>query len=590
MFITELDGRLVYANPALERLTGYSAADFQVSLEDNPVLHRDDVARVARFIDDFLESGADVSEPIETRVVDRWGQAQWHRSVVARVWFDDREALQFVTRQIDAADGTSSTLDLTSEYRALVQNAGDGITKLDAHGRFLYFNPRFLEIAGRDPAELGRSVVVDLVHPDDRAEARRFLVPGQFDIRFVNGDGAIVFVEVVVTPLRPSTEVMALLRDVTEQRRRQRELDNREKQHGLALLAGGLAHDLNGFLAVVRTNTALAETAEIEGEPVAAYLHEIRRACTKAAALCGRLLTTAGKTPVRRSRIDLGPMVEEAVSLVRPKIPSSVSIAWRSEERVFVSGDATSLQPMLMNLVANASEAIGERSGSIEIEVGSTELTGESRARLEPGGELSAGAVAYIRVRDDGVGMDASARARMFDPFFTTRSAGHGLGLSFVLGAVRAHEGAIGVESARGAGTTVTVYLPLAVTDGGERGSGSRHVVLIADDEPALRRSLSLLLEGSGFETLEAGDGLEAVDLVRRHEDIDIVLLDATMPLMGGIEAVREIRCLRPGLPIVMMSGDTHDPLVGIEMVTKPFEPEALVALLRSAVADDARS
>lgn len=590
VFITELDGRMLYANGALQRLTGYSAEDFRLSQDDRPFLHREDAPRVARFIGEFLESGAEVSGPLENRFVDRWGQTHWFRSVLGRVRFQDRDALQFVTRQIDRADEASPTIDLLREYRILVQNAGDGITKLDARGRFLFVNDRFREIVGRDFAELGRLMVSDLLHPDKRTDSARFLVPGQFETQLVKAGGDIVSVEVVVSPLTPGTEIMALVRDVTEQRRLQRELHNREKLHGLALLAGGVAHDLNSFLAVVRNNSALAEAAEAEERPLKPYLQEIRQACSKAASLCTRLLAASGTAPMRRARIELGATVEEIVTLIRPSIPHTIAVTWQSEARVVVSGDVASLQPLVMNLVTNASDAIGDRSGRIEIEVGAFEHTAESLARVDPGGQLGPGLAGFIRVSDDGSGMDEDTRARMFDPFFTTKSAGHGLGLSSVLGTVRAHQGAIRVESTKGVGTTVTVFLPLAAqeriveTKVPARGGG-RPVVLVADDEPALRRSITLMLSSAGFTTVEANDGVEAVEAVRQRADIAVVLLDASMPCMGGVEATRHIRALRPGLPIVMMSGYTQEPLVGIEMVTKPFEPEPLVALLYSVIA-----
>ena len=593
VFISDLDGRVLYANEALKRLTGYTAGDFRLSHEDCPFVHREDAARLARFVGEFLRSGTETSEPIENRFVDRWGQTHWYRSVLNRVRFEDRDALQFVTQQIERGDGPSPTLDPLREYRILVQNAGDGIAKLDGRGRFLFFNDRFREIVGRDAVELGRSVLADLVHPERRGDAERFLAPGRFETELVDGAGAVVAVEVVVSPLTPGTEVMALVRDVTEQRRLQRELHTREKLDGLGLLASGVAHDLNNFLSVVRTNTMLAEAAEAEAKPVKSYLQEIRQACGKAASLCTHLLAAAGTAPVRRARVELGPMVEDIVSLIRPSIPHTISLVWRTEPRIHVSGDEASLQPVVMNLVKNGAEAIGDRPGRIEIEVGAIEHTADSLARVEPAGLLSPGRAAYIRVADDGVGMDASTRARMFDPFFTTKASGHGLGLTSVLGTVRAHGGAIRVDTAKGAGTIITVYLPLAqgiaVTDAGASGmAADRRLVLVADDEPALRRSLTLMLTSTGFSTLEATDGLEAVELVRGRQDIDVVLLDASMPLMGGLEAAAHIRALRAELPIIMMSGYRHDPPDGVEMVTKPFEPDALVELLRRAVGSSA--
>jgi CheY-like chemotaxis protein len=274
-------------------------------------------------------------------------------------------------------------------------------------------------------------------------------------------------------------------------------------------------------------------------------------------------------------------MVQEMVSLLRPSIPQTISMVWRTEPDIVVSGDAAALQPLVMNLITNAAEAIGDGCGRIEIEVGATELTAEMLGRLELGKELPPGRAAYIRVADDGTGMDPPTRARMFDPFFTTKAAGYGLGLSSVLGTVRAHSGAIRVDSTRGGGTTMMVYLPIATapTEAPSSRTGNP-IVLVADDEPSLRRSLTLILTTAGFDTLEARDGAQAVELVRARSDISAALLDATMPVMGGAEAARLIGELRSDLPIVMMSGKDCEPLAGVEFVTKPFEPESLLEIL----------
>ncbi|MBX3220182.1 MAG: PAS domain S-box protein [Labilithrix sp.] len=585
VFITEPGGRMLYANASLQRLTGYTVDDLRGADDEHPFIHRDDAARVADFIAAFLESGAAVSEPIESRFVDRWGQTRWYRSVLGRVRFDDTDAVQFVTRQTDRDDGSSPSSELIRDYRLLVQHAGDGIAKLDARGRFLFSNPRFREIVGRDALALEQAAVADVLHADAGRDAARFLVPGRFETELVSGAGEKVHVEVVVVALAPGNDVMALVRDVTEQRRLQRELHRREKLQSLGLLAGGVAHDLSSFLTVVQTNGALAEVAERDGRSVTSFLREIRQACEKAAGLCARLLASAGQAPVSRSRIDLRATVEEIVSLLQPSLPPTVSVLWTPGPHVHVCGDAAALQPLVMNLITNASDAIGLRSGHVLIEVGTTEHTAEAVARLEPGGDLPPGPAAFIRVTDDGAGMDEHTRARMFDPFFTTKSAGHGLGLPSVLGTVRAHSGAICVQSATGAGTTMTIYLPeappeslvaAAPIDAHEPG----RLVLIADDEPSLVRSLTLMLASAGFETIEARDGAQAVALVERRTDIAAALLDASMPVMGGAEAAQKIRALRAGLPIVMMSGYKQAVPAGVEVITKPFEPERLLTIL----------
>lgn len=519
------------------------------------------------------------------------------------------------------------------DYRLLVQNAGDGIAKLDENGRFLFANQRFLEIVARDLVSLARCRVADLVHFEDRAQdGPKFLQPGRFETRFANATGKTVAVDVVVTMIAgaiggpasggdPPREIMALVRDVTEQRRIERELLQREKLQSLGLLAGGVAHDLNNFLAVVQTSRSMAERAAKNGEQVLTYLQEIQQACAQAASLCTRLLSAAGQAPVEnRTRVDLGTMVADLVAMIRPNLPRTMSIVLKVEKRITIEADAAAIRPLIMNLVTNASDAVmsdmqenarpkveaASATGRIGIEVGAAAVDRDLLARLEINAGLTLGQrVAWIRVSDDGIGIDDATRARMFDPFFTTKSAGHGLGLSSVLGTMRAHHGAIAVESTRGVGTTMTVYLPVSqqkdtTTDASAPDAAfsvssftNRKHVLVVDDEPGLRRSLSLVLCAAGYETIEACNGSEAVAIAReRGDDIALALIDQSMPEMGGFAAAREIRRTHHDLPIIMMSGYSHASerhQEGYQVIAKPFEPELLLQSIQRACRERSR-
>jgi len=625
---------MLYANRALERMTGYTAADFQFPQADNPFVHRDDAARVGAFIAEFLTSGREESAPIDNRFCDRWGQTQWFRSVLSRIRFDGCDAIQFVTRRVERGEPAASEHELLRDYRALVQSAGDGIIKLDAEGRFLFCNARFLEIAGRDAVELGHTCASELVHPGDGATARcRFLEPGRFDTRFVRPGGEAVSVEVVVTSLEPGREVLALVRDVTEQRRLEREVRQHEKLQSLGLFAGGVAHDLNGLLATMQVYVTLAEEASGRGGDLRPLLHDLRHACATATSLCTRVLTAAGEGPIDRATVDLGRLVEDAVTLVSTRLPSTTAISLRRAE-ARILGDPAGLEPVVMNLVSNAAEAIGERGGRIDVEVGVCDVDARTIDDCEVDGGLSPGRYAFLRVSDDGPGIDPATRARMFDPFFTTKTRGHGLGLASVLRTVRDHQGGIAVDGASGRGTSVTVFLaedpaaaspgdaPVAAmqsaatqsaatqraatqsaaqraaTQSAAREASPARLVLVADDEPALRRSLVLLLTGAGYETVEARDGVEALALAdARADELAFALVDAQMPRMSGAELVAALRERWPRLPIALMSGQSASTSAGdasgappiegvqrVERVSKPFDPGDLLRLLERSV------
>jgi two-component system cell cycle sensor histidine kinase/response regulator CckA len=270
-----------------------------------------------------------------------------------------------------------------------------------------------------------------------------------------------------------------------------------------------------------------------------------------------------------------------------------------------IEGDAGALQSLVMNLVTNAKDSLPDGRGFIAISVGVTSRDRKALDRLDIDGGASPGLFAYVRVRDTGIGIDETARARMFDPFFTTKSTGHGLGLSSVVGTVRAHHGGIDVESVPGAGTTITVFLPLAAeaseaprTDAGlpaagdvasaipSRG-GEGRLVLLADDEGSLRRSIARLLEDAGYRIIPARDGLEAIEAVRtRGDEIAIALLDAVMPHAGGLAAALAIRGAGHAIPIVIMTGYPTDEIAGegVVVLRKPFEPATLLRMLERAL------
>jgi CheY-like chemotaxis protein len=263
-----------------------------------------------------------------------------------------------------------------------------------------------------------------------------------------------------------------------------------------------------------------------------------------------------------------------------------------------IVGDATQIRQVVMNLVLNASEAIGGAGGAVRVTTGSGTFGAEAFARSAAGGDPKPGAYVWIEVRDDGTGMDAATIAQMFDPFFTTKFVGRGLGMAAVLGIVRAHAGAIEVESTPGKGTRIVVFFPASAAAPVHRPSrrapelAGHGVVLVVDDETNVRKVTQLLLRELGFEVLVAGDGLEAIEIFRTEASrIGAVLLDRTMPRMDGAETLGELRRIDPSIPIVMTSGygaasDDESPSGAVPNATlaKPYSAERLIAVLREVM------
>ena len=385
-------------------------------------------------------------------------------------------------------------------------------------------------------------------------------------------------------------------RDVTQERTLEEQLRQSQKMETLGTLAGGVAHDFNNQLTAILGNARLALDAVPDEPELRATLLELERAAEHCAQLTRGLLTFARRAPARQQAIDPARLLEEVGALLRPTLPQAIALRIEAEATLRPGlGDPTQIQQILLNLGVNARDAIGD-AGEIAIGARGRTLTPEEcagRASARPGQFV------VFSVRDDGAGMDARTLERIFDPFFTTKplGAGTGLGLAIVYGLVRANQGWIEVESEPRRGSLFRVWLPAAeaplpseaLPEALARRAGSERI-LLAEDEPPVRRVARLALEREGYTVLEAADGLEAVEWLRSAtEPPDLAVLDLSMPRMGGLEALAELRALLPGLPVILTSGHSSDasPVPDVEFLPKPYRPGALAERVRAVL--DAR-
>ena len=450
-----------------------------------------------------------------------------------------------------------------------------------------------------DPAEMVGLSVMELTAPESRAVVTEHVRRGSADAYegvARRKDGTTFDAEVrgktLVHQGHPTR--VTIIRDITERRKAeasQRALGERvrhaQKLESLGVLAGGVAHDFNNILTVITNGVALAKRETAAGSPATVHLDTIALAAERAADLCRQMLAYAGKAALTRQAIDLSALVAEMSSMLEVSIAKKATLVRQLAPRLpKLLGDATQIRQVVMNLVLNASEAIGGASGNVVVTTGVGTYDEDFFARSAAGGEPKAGTYVYLDVRDDGIGMDAATVAQMFDPFFTTKFMGRGLGMAAVLGIVRGHTGAIDVESAPGKGTRIRIFFPATHV---ERPSAAPHrapelkghgVVLLVDDERNVRQSTKMLLEEFGFEVLVARDGVEALEVFHRHgERIGAVLLDLTMPRMDGLETLKELRRLS-NVPVVLMSGYGATPF---EATPEGPEPDAVLAKPYSA-------
>ena len=313
------------------------------------------------------------------------------------------------------------------------------------------------------------------------------------------------------------------------------------------------------------------------------------------------MLAYSGKGRFVVERLDLSGLVPEMCELARVSMSKKIALGLALQRDLpAVEADRGQIQQIVMNLVLNAAEAIGDRGGTISVSTGVQDVEPRDLLRHPEAGELRIGKYVRFEVRDDGCGMDAATKARIFDPFFSTKFTGRGLGLAAVAGIVRGHQGAIVVNSVPGQGSCFAVLLPAArctaaaappvsAAAGELRGSGT---VLVVDDEPVVRTMAKKALELYGYEVLVAEGGPAAIDIANRHAgEIAAVVLDLSMPGMGGEETLPELRKIRPAARVVISSGYSeaeamrffHDQQVS-GFIQKPYTPAGLARRLKAAI------
>jgi two-component system, cell cycle sensor histidine kinase and response regulator CckA len=391
----------------------------------------------------------------------------------------------------------------------------------------------------------------------------------------------------------------------------ERQVQHAQKLESLGVLAGGIAHDFNNLLTSILGNANLALEDLDPSSPSRAELREIDKATRRAADLCGQMLAYSGRGSFVLEPIHLGQLVQEMAHLLQASISKRAALRCDlPQELPLFEGDATQIRQVVMNLITNASEAVGEQGGQIVLSTGYMSC---DRAYLDAASRgvgtasdppLAEGTYVYLEVTDSGCGMDSVTLSKLFDPFFTTKFTGRGLGMSAVQGIMRGHKAALSVSSEPGEGTHFQLLFP-STRDGALatqprpqpppktewRGSGT---ILLVDDDEAIRWVSGRMLERAGFNVLTACDGLEGVEVfVERADDIDCVLLDLTMPRMDGGEALENMRRHRPDVTVIVCSGYQKNDAIGrfggnmpAAFLQKPYDFAALVARLEEVLGD----
>ncbi len=479
--------------------------------------------------------------------------------------------------------------DRENFFKSITTQAAEGISVADEDGKYIYVNPAFCEMIGYSVEELLQMTVFDVKSENQdttsfsRTKSTKEGLPVQVYLK--RKDGSEFFSEVLgkVVDLGDETVIVGIIRDITDYLSRddealllERQMQHTQKLESLGVLAGGIAHDFNNLLMVILGNADLAINNLSPMSAARNNLIEIEKASRRAADLSKQMLAYSGKGQFVVEPIYLGELVKDMAHLFEVSTSKKVTLSYDLEDNLpTFEGDATQIHQIIMNLITNASESIGDEVGVVNLSSGtmycdrnyldSTETvkSGTTDAPLEVGDYI------VISVTDNGSGMDEKTISKVFDPFFTTKFTGRGLGMSAVQGIVRGHSGAIKVDSEIGKGTTFKILFHIdkqlqesvksspnnAPTEVKEQQEFSG-TVLVVDDEEMVSEVAQQMLEYLGFDVLTASDGLEALELLKEHDgNLVCVLLDLMMPKMDGKQTFAEMKRLNLKTPAILCSG-----------------------------------
>jgi PAS domain S-box-containing protein len=532
-----------------------------------------------------------------------------------RITLNDRAVVLANVRDISARKAAEAVLRESEEkFRALVEHSSDAIMRFDRQYRHLYVNPIVQKLCGIPPAEFIGKTHEELGFPEalctvwKEAIDQVFLIGDVQRMEFQLPNG--VWIDWMLMPeLDESGHVKAVItsaRDITERKQAEAEkvrledqLRQSQKMEAVGRLAGGVAHDFNNMLGVILGHTEMAMEEVGPSQPLFADLKEIRAAADRSADLTKQLLVFARKQTVVPKVLDLNNTVEGMLKMLRRLIGEHIDLVWLPGKGLWpVKIDPSQIDQILSNLCVNARDAIDD-VGKMTIETGNVAV---DEAYCEDHMDCISGDFVLLAVRDDGCGMNQQTRENLFEPFFTTKQvgSGSGLGLATVYGIVKQNSGFINVDSEPRQGTTFKIYLPRhrgqaeykqkkRPTEPTARG---HETILLTEDEPAILKMTTKMLEQQGYTVLAAGTPSEAVHLADSHPgEIHLLMTDVVMPEMNGRELYKNLLTGHPKLKCLFMSGYTANVIAhngvlddGVDFIQKPFMKQDLVVKVQETL------
>jgi PAS domain S-box-containing protein len=595
-----LDGRISSWNKGAERIYGYTAAE-AIGQPITILAEAGHPEEVSRFVE-RLKRG----EAIESLETVRYRKGGQPIDVSLTVWPVRDPGGRVVATAAVARDITARKEAEERFYKAFHLNPEPITLARLNDGRYLDVNESFLRITGYKREEVIGRTSLEIKFwekPEDRARFTEVLGKQgsvrdlEVAFRTKSGERRIALDSADVIEVNGQTCVIAILKDITDRKSLESQLRQLQKMEAIGQLSGGVAHDFNNLLSVILGYSEMLETGLEKNPKLRKTAQEITKAGQRAASLTRQLLAFSRQQVLEPKVLNLNAVVSDTKKMLRRLIGEHIAITSNlAPDLGPVVADRVQMEQVIMNLAVNARDAM-PNGGKLTIETRNVDLDEEYAVHHPP---TAPGQYVELVMADTGAGMDAQTLSHIFEPFFTTKEVGKGtgLGLATVYGVVKQSGGYIWVYSEPGLGTTFKVYLPrvtkgIAQNDAGGRAMPTAHgteTILLVEDEESLRTLTRTMLEQSGYTVLEAGGGLEAVEVARnRRGPIDLLLTDIVMPGINGREVARNLTMARPGLKVLFMSGYSgfasrgHDAQEDA-LLSKPFTRDDLLAKIHDAL------
>jgi len=603
--IVEEDAVISMVNTEYEKIFGFAKEEIEGTQNWEKFIVEDALVRMGKYHEMRRNNPNDAPLNYEVRGIDKEGN------------------LKDLFLTISVIPGTKksvvSILDITDRKRAeqervllatAIEQAAEGITIIDRDGLIQYSNPASERISGYTREEIiGQNHSILRSSQYDKAFYESMmdtLSRGEMwtgHMFHEKKDGTTYKVEASISPIRDNTGTIVyyviIARDVTRETELETQLRQVQKMEAIGTLAGGIAHDFNNILAAIMGYTEMALYDVPEGTSGRRNLEQVLKAGYRGKDLVKQIITFSRRRDEERRPMQIGPIVKEALKLLRASLPTTIDIRQNIKTQSgMVLADPTQIHQVLMNLISNAAYAMREKGGTLEVSLTDVDIYPDDAAPPHP--DLKPGPYLKLTVSDTGHGIEHAIMERIFDPFFTTKKPGEGtgMGLAVVHGIVKSYGGAILVDSEPGKGAAFDVFFPRIegnllpeVDSAAPMPTGNEHILFV-DDEEALADMVQQMLERLGYSVVAKTSSLEALEVFKVHPDqFDLVITDQTMPHMAGVDLSKELMRIRPQIPIILCTGFSEvisaeeAKTLGIrEFLMKPFATRVLAETIRRAL------